>query len=61
MRRLESLVVHLYNLDSSNICREELVIQRLDIVKGDLQQRIENEVKGNAILQASLERMKQAL
>ena len=31
-----------------------LVSQRLDIAKGDLQQIIENEVKGDAILQDKL-------
>ncbi|XP_072983667.1 rho GTPase-activating protein 7 isoform X1 [Typha latifolia] len=45
--------------DSSG--EEELAIQRLEITKNDLQIRIAKEAKGNAILQASLERRKQAL
>ncbi|PIA60161.1 hypothetical protein AQUCO_00400805v1 [Aquilegia coerulea] len=40
---------------------EELAIQRLEIAKNDLLNRIAKEAKGNAILQASLERRKQAL
>ncbi|KAH6814308.1 Rho GTPase activation protein with PH domain-containing protein [Perilla frutescens var. frutescens] len=40
---------------------EELAIQRLEIAKNDLRQRIAKEARGNAILQASLERRKQAL
>jgi len=40
------------------MCEDELIIQRLELVKVDLQQRIENEVRGNAKLQASLERRK---
>ncbi|XP_020268586.1 rho GTPase-activating protein 7-like, partial [Asparagus officinalis] len=40
---------------------EELAIQRLEITKNDLRMRIAKEAKGNAILQASLERRKQAL
>ncbi|WVZ66929.1 hypothetical protein U9M48_016082 [Paspalum notatum var. saurae] len=40
---------------------EELAIQRLEITKNDLQIRIAKEARGNAILQASLERRKQAL
>ncbi|KAI4368646.1 hypothetical protein MLD38_017182 [Melastoma candidum] len=40
---------------------EELAIQRLEITKNDLRQRIAKEARGNAILQASLERRKQAL
>ncbi|KAK8637621.1 hypothetical protein V6N13_136095 [Hibiscus sabdariffa] len=38
---------------------EELAIQRLEITKNDLQHRIAKEARGNAILQASLERRKQ--
>ncbi|MCI25061.1 rho GTPase-activating protein 7-like, partial [Trifolium medium] len=38
-----------------------LAIQRLEIAKNDLQHRIAKEARGNAILQASLERRKQAL
>ncbi|XP_057809860.1 rho GTPase-activating protein 7-like isoform X2 [Salvia miltiorrhiza] len=40
---------------------EELAIQRLETAKNDLRQRIAKEARGNAILQASLERRKQAL
>ncbi|KAG2671031.1 hypothetical protein I3760_14G114100 [Carya illinoinensis] len=47
------------SVDSSQ--EEELAIQRLEIAKNDLQHRIAKEAKGNAILQASLERRKQAL
>ncbi|KAG2674690.1 hypothetical protein I3760_13G149700 [Carya illinoinensis] len=47
------------SVDSSG--EEELAIQRLEIAKNDLQQRIAKEARGNAILQASLERRKQAL
>lgn len=37
IRHLESLVVHMYNLDNSNMCGDELVIERLELAKGDLQ------------------------
>ncbi|XP_028803977.1 rho GTPase-activating protein 7 isoform X2 [Neltuma alba] len=47
------------SVDSSG--EEEFAIQRLEIAKSDLQQRIAKEARGNAILQASLERRKQAL
>ncbi|XP_030959458.1 rho GTPase-activating protein 7 isoform X8 [Quercus lobata] len=47
------------SVDSSG--EEELTIQRLEIAKNDLQHRIAKEARGNAILQASLERRKQAL
>ncbi|XP_047330294.1 rho GTPase-activating protein 7 [Impatiens glandulifera] len=47
------------SVDSSG--EEELAIQRLEITKSDLQHRIAKEARGNAILQASLERRKQAL
>ncbi|KAL9260516.1 Rho GTPase-activating protein 7-like protein [Drosera capensis] len=40
---------------------EELAIQRLEMAKNDLRHRITKEARGNAILQASLERRKQAL
>ncbi|KAG8388942.1 hypothetical protein BUALT_Bualt02G0177700 [Buddleja alternifolia] len=40
---------------------ERLSIQRLEIAKNDLRHRIAKEARGNAILQASLERRKQAL
>jgi DNA repair exonuclease SbcCD ATPase subunit len=41
------------------VCR--LAIQRLETTKNELRQRIAKEARGNAILQASLERRKQAL
>ncbi|WCJ28853.1 Rho GTPase-activating protein 7 [Euphorbia peplus] len=47
------------SVDSSG--EEELAIQRLEIAKNDLKHRIAKEARGNAILQASLERRKQAL
>ncbi|KAG8660263.1 rho GTPase-activating protein 7 isoform X1 [Manihot esculenta] len=47
------------SVDSSG--EEELALQRLEITKNDLKQRIAKEARGNAILQASLERRKQAL
>ncbi|GLU18901.1 hypothetical protein SLE2022_351780 [Rubroshorea leprosula] len=47
------------SVDSSG--EEELAIQRLEITKNELQHRIAKEARGNAILQASLERRKQAL
>ncbi|XP_020085776.1 rho GTPase-activating protein 7-like isoform X1 [Ananas comosus] len=47
------------SVDSSG--EEELAIHRLEMTKNDLQIRIAKEAKGNAILQASLERRKQAL
>ncbi|KAJ9172272.1 hypothetical protein P3X46_015529 [Hevea brasiliensis] len=47
------------SVDSSG--EEELAIQRLEITKNDLKHRIAKEARGNAILQASLERRKQAL
>ncbi|KAK4784002.1 hypothetical protein SAY86_018370 [Trapa natans] len=47
------------SVDSSG--EEELAIQRLEITKNDLRQKIAKEARGNAILQASLERRKQAL
>uniref|UniRef100_A0ACD5X228 Uncharacterized protein n=1 Tax=Avena sativa TaxID=4498 RepID=A0ACD5X228_AVESA len=50
---------HPESVDSSG--EEELAIQRLEIAKSDLQNRIAKEARGNAILQASLERRKQAL
>lgn len=45
--------------DSSG--EEELAIHRLEVTRTDLRNRIAKEAKGNAILQASLERRKQAL
>jgi hypothetical protein len=50
---------HSESVDPSG--EEELAIQRLEIAKNDLQNRIAKEARGNAILQASLERRKQAL
>ncbi|XP_074292446.1 rho GTPase-activating protein 7-like [Silene latifolia] len=47
------------SVDSSG--EEEFAIQRLEITKNDLRHRIAKEARGNAILQASLERRKQAL
>ncbi|GAV62123.1 PH domain-containing protein/RhoGAP domain-containing protein/Lzipper-MIP1 domain-containing protein [Cephalotus follicularis] len=47
------------SVDSSG--EEELAIQKLEITKNDLRHRIAKEARGNAILQASLERRKQAL
>lgn len=47
------------SIDSSG--EEEVAIQRLEITKNDLRHRIAKEARGNAILQASLERRKQAL
>ncbi|BAT83731.1 hypothetical protein VIGAN_04093300 [Vigna angularis var. angularis] len=61
MRCLETSWVHLYNLDSLDMCGDKLVARRLTLAKVDLQQRIGNEVKGNVKLQASLERRKQDL
>ncbi|KAM7502418.1 hypothetical protein LguiB_001322 [Lonicera macranthoides] len=47
------------SVDSSG--EEELAIQRLESTKNELRQRIAKEARGNAVLQASLERRKQAL
>ncbi|XP_013721962.1 rho GTPase-activating protein 7-like isoform X2 [Brassica napus] len=47
------------SFDSSG--EDELAIQRLETAKNELRQRIAKEARGNAILQASLERRKQAL
>ncbi|KAI3795882.1 hypothetical protein L1987_38542 [Smallanthus sonchifolius] len=47
------------SVDSSG--EEELAIQRLELTKNDLRQRIANEARGNTILKASLESRKQAL
>jgi len=57
----DSSVEHVKSLSSSVFEEEELLIQRLEISKRDLQQSIEKEVRDNLILQASLERRKQAL
>ncbi|EHA8587900.1 rho GTPase-activating protein 7 [Cocos nucifera] len=40
---------------------DEIAIQRLESTKSDLQTKIAKEVKGNAVLQAGLERRKEAL
>ena len=48
-----SLMKHVKSSSSSKFEEEELVIQRLDIAKRDLHQRIEKEVRDNSILQAS--------
>jgi len=58
---LDSSVEHVKSLSSSEFEEEELLIQRLEIEKRDLQQSIEREVRDNLILQASLARRKQAL
>ncbi|KAK1402814.1 Rho GTPase-activating protein 7 [Heracleum sosnowskyi] len=47
------------SVDSSG--EEDLALQRLEITKNELRHRIAKEARGNAILQASLERRKQAL
>ncbi|KFK26204.1 hypothetical protein AALP_AA8G216000 [Arabis alpina] len=47
------------SFDSSG--EDEVAIQRLETTKNELRQRIAKEARGNAILQASLERRKQAL
>ncbi|XP_076922727.1 rho GTPase-activating protein 7-like [Bidens hawaiensis] len=47
------------SFDSSG--EEELAIQRLELTKNDLRQKLENEARGNMILQASLERRKRTL
>jgi len=52
---------HVKSMNSSEFEEEELLIQRLEIAKGDLQQSIEKEVRDNLILQESIERRKQAL
>jgi len=48
-------------MDNSDLEEEKYVTQMLELAKGDLQQRIEKEVRGNVELQASLERTKQLL
>ncbi|KAF8096533.1 hypothetical protein N665_0307s0059 [Sinapis alba] len=47
------------SFDSSG--EDELAIQRLETTKNELRQRIAKEARGNAVLQASLERRKEAL
>ncbi|XP_022897945.1 rho GTPase-activating protein 7-like isoform X4 [Olea europaea var. sylvestris] len=47
------------SIDSSG--EEEIAIQRLELAKNDLRHRIAKEARGNAILQASWQRRKQAL
>jgi len=56
----DSSVEHVKSLNISEF-EEKLLIQRLEIAKGDLQQSIEKEVRDNLILQESVERRKQAL
>ncbi|QCE15311.1 hypothetical protein DEO72_LG11g2320 [Vigna unguiculata] len=41
MMHLEKLVVHMYNSDNKDMCKDELVIQKFKITKSDLQQRNE--------------------
>jgi len=53
---LDRSVKHVKSLSSSEFKEEELLIQRLEIEKRDLQQSIEREVRDNLILQASLTR-----
>uniref|UniRef100_A0A7N0TIN8 Uncharacterized protein n=1 Tax=Kalanchoe fedtschenkoi TaxID=63787 RepID=A0A7N0TIN8_KALFE len=55
LEEYENIFDHLVFLS----CR--LAIQRLEIAKNDLRHRIAKEARGNAILQASLERRKEAL
>lgn len=38
---LESSMLHLYSSEILDICEDELVFERLEIAKGDLQQQIE--------------------
>jgi len=57
----DSSMEHVKSSSSSKFEEEELVIQRLEIAKRDLQQRVEKEVRDNSILQTSVERRKQAL
>jgi len=57
----DSSVERVKSLNSSEFEEEKLLIQRLEIAKRDLQQSIEKEVRDNLILQARLERRKQAL
>ena len=54
----DSSVEHMKSLSSSEFEEEELIIQRLEIAKRDLQQSIEKEVRDNLILQESVERRK---
>jgi len=57
----DSSVECVKSLNSSEFEEEKLLIQRLEIAKGDLQQSIEKEVRDNLILQKNVERRKQAL
>jgi len=57
----DSSVEHVKSMNSSEFEEEELLIPRLEIAKGDLEQSIEKEVRDNLILQESVERRKQAL
>ncbi|KAL2608815.1 hypothetical protein R1flu_027388 [Riccia fluitans] len=47
--------------DMTDSSEEELAIQRLEATRNELRNKIAKEAKGNAVLQASLERRKQAL
>ncbi|KAL8129381.1 hypothetical protein V2J09_018536 [Rumex salicifolius] len=58
-RSLARKTLSMESVDSSG--EEEHAIQRLEVAKNDLRHRIAKEARGNAILQASLERRKQAL
>ncbi|XP_031496316.1 rho GTPase-activating protein 7-like isoform X1 [Nymphaea colorata] len=50
------------SMESINFSSEdEILIQKLQITKNDLESKLAKEAKGNAILEASLERRKQAL
>jgi len=57
----DKLVEHVKSLSNSEFEEEELLIQRLEIAKRDLQQSIEKEVRDNLIIQVSLERREHAL
>jgi len=58
---MESLMVHMFNLNSLDMCGDKFVIKTLEIAKSGLQQRVEKEVRDNSIFQANLERTKQIL
>ncbi|KAL3676888.1 hypothetical protein R1sor_026836 [Riccia sorocarpa] len=48
-------------VDMTDSSEEELAIQRLEATRNELRNKIAKEAKGNAVMQASLERRKQAL
>lgn len=58
--RLVKSMEQVESLDSSDMCRNEFVIKRFELVRGNLQQRIK-EVRDNVELHASLERKKLVL